>query len=87
MWPAGAVDAPFTGLEESGDPHGAGRPSASRRHLAWVAVGLMVVGVALLAAAVVLRSWLPAVAGVVLGLVGTVLAYRAQILEDVSLSG
>lgn len=81
MWPAGAGETPFTGIEddEDGDRSGSLAP-------AWVAVGLMVVGVVLVGLAFVLQSWVPAVVGVVVGVTGLVLALRARIFEDVKLT-
>ena len=83
MWPPGATDTPFSTVEDDTAPP----ETPGRGRLAWVAVGLVVVGVVLLGLAVALTSWVPAVAGVVLGLAGMVLAYRARIFEDVSLTG
>ena len=82
LWPTGAGEAPFVGAEEDT----ATPPSSGRRRLAWVAVALMVLGVLLVGLAVVVTSWLPLVAGVVVGLVGCGLAWRAQIMEDVTVS-
>jgi hypothetical protein len=81
MWPVGATDQPFRGIEDEPDEDAPSRP-----HLAWVAVGLMVAGAVLVGLAVVLQSWVPLAAGVVVGLVGLVLALRARIFQDVKLS-
>jgi hypothetical protein len=82
MWPAGATDTPFTGIEDQEPDDSA----PARPHLAWVAVGLMIAGAVLVGLAVALRSWVPLVAGVVVGVTGLVLALRAKIFQDVSLS-
>lgn len=82
MWPAGAERQPFDDIEEDTEtPAGPGRRSA-----VWLAVGLMVAGAVLVGLAVVMMAWPPAVAGVLVGGVGAVLALRARIMEDVSVS-
>lgn len=82
LWPRGARDAPFRGAaEDTATPPGPGR-----RKVAWVAVALMLVGAVCLGAAVAFRSWLPAGVGVVVGLVGVVVAWRVRIMQDVSIS-
>ncbi len=82
MWPRGTGEQPFRGAErDTATP-----PSAGRRRLAFVAVAVMVVGALLVGLAVVMTTWWPAVAGVVVGLAGAVLAVRVRILQDVSVS-
>ncbi len=82
MWPDGAVDVPFDGAQgDTSTP-----PSARRRRVGWLAVALMVLGVVLVGLAVVRGSVAPAVAGVLVGAAGAVLAWRAGIMEDVSVS-
>jgi len=49
-------------------------------------VALLIAGAVLVGLAVALRSWVPLVAGVVVGVAGLVLALRARIFQDVSLS-
>lgn len=82
MWPEHAEQAPFRGAE--GDTSTPASPA--RKRLAFVAVGIMVVGLVLVGLAVVRTSWLLLACGVVVGAVGVVLAVRARIMEDVSVS-
>lgn len=70
----------FEGLEEERSTASPGsRP-------AYVAVGVMVVGVMLVGLCAVLLSWPLLVAGVLVGSVGIVLARRARIMQDVSVT-
>ena len=50
---------------------------------AWLAVGLLVLAVALVGLAFVLPSPWPAVAGVLVGAVGGVVAWKARLMETV----
>lgn len=82
MWPDGAVEAPFDGAaEDTATP-----PSPGRKRTAYVAVALMVVGVVVVGLALVVTSWLVLAVGLVVGAVGMSLAWRARIMEDVSVS-
>lgn len=82
MWPRGARQTPFDGAEEDT----ATPPTPARRRLAYIAVAIMIAGVVLVGLSLVATSWLLLAVGVVLGVVGAVLALRARIMEDVSVS-
>lgn len=82
LWPGRTGAAPFDGAE----PDTAVPTTPRQRRLAWLAVALMVVGTVLVGLAVALPSWVAAGAGLVIGAVGMVLAWRARIMEDVSVS-
>lgn len=82
MWPQGGTGAPFDGAQEDT----ATPPGTTRKRVAWAAVAAMVVGVVLLGLAAVTRSWGLAASGAALGAVGAVVAMRARIMEDVSVS-
>ena len=55
----------------------------ARAHVtqAYVGVGLMCLGLVLLAVAAVVRAWPPAVLGLVVGAVGVAVALRARVME------
>ncbi len=82
LWPI-----PEPGQQPSGDPAGkagqlgaGGEPQA--RGPAWVAVGLMILSTCLGTLALIAKGWPGwAVAGIV-GLVGALLAWKAQIMQD-----
>lgn len=82
MWPPGAEGTPFDGAEEDT----ATPPSPRRRKVAYAGVGLMVVAVIVLGLGVALTSWPLLAVGLVVGGVGAALAWRAGIMEDVSIS-
>ena len=82
MWPPGAEQTPFDGAEEDT----ATPPSPARRRAAYAGVALMIVGVVLVGFAVALTSWLLLVLGLVIGGAGAVVALKARIMEDVSVS-
>lgn len=82
LWSPGLPEAPFDGAQEdTADP-----PTPARRKLAWIAVALMLLGVALVGVALVATSWTALAVAVLVGVVGVVLALRARIMEDVSVS-
>lgn len=82
MWPQGATETPFRGAEEDTSTP----PGPGRRRLAYVAVAIMIVGVALVGLSVAATSWTLLVVGLVIGAAGAVLALRIGIMDDVSVS-
>jgi MFS family permease len=82
MWPDSTVGAPFSGAEDDT----ATPPSPGRRKLAYAGVAAMILAVVLVGLAVVTTSWVVLAVGLVIGLAGAVVAVRAGIMEDVSVS-
>ena len=82
MWPAGATETPFDGAEDDT----ATPPSQARRRVSYAGVGAMIVAVVVVGLAVVTTSWAIFAVGLVLGAVGAVVALKAGIMNDVSVS-
>lgn len=85
LWPEpviGHQPEAFEGTAEESAPH----PAPGQKRLAFVAVALMLLGVIGLGVAVALTSWLALALGLVVGGAGAVIALRARIMEDVSIS-
>lgn len=70
----------FRGLAEESSPK---RPSTKP---AFAAVALMIVGVGLIGVSLITTRWPLLIVGVALGAVGAVLARRAHIMQDVSVT-
>ena len=70
----------FSGLEEQESNAGPGSVPA------FVAVAVMILGVVLVAAFVLTMSWPLLAAGLVVGAIGVVLALKARIMQDVSVT-
>jgi CHASE2 domain-containing sensor protein len=70
----------FTGLV------GGSSPSRRQRQRAWLAVGVMLAGVVLVAFGVALWTWTYVAVGAAAGAAGALLSWRARIMEDVSTS-
>ena len=82
MWPEQAREAPFDGLAaDTATP-----PTPGRRKVAYGGAALMVVAAVLVGLSVVATSWVLLAVGLVLGVTGAVVAFKAGIMEDVSVS-
>ena len=82
LWPI-----PEPGQQPSGDPAGkAGQLGAGgepqRKGPAWVAVGLMILSTCLGTIALIAKGWPGWAAAGTVGLAGTILAWKAQIMQD-----
>jgi hypothetical protein len=78
LWPeppAGQAPVPIRGKDEEN--------AEARAHVraAYVGIGLMVLGLVLLAVAAIVRSWLPAVLGLAAGAAGAVVAVRSRVMD------
>ena len=85
LWPEPGPDGvprPYTRRAEPDAPP----PDRRRQLLAWTAVGVIIAGVIVLAFALVLHSWAVTGVGLLLAGGGGVVAIRARILTDVSVS-
>jgi hypothetical protein len=86
LWPqphAGAQPHAFDGQADE-EPGVRPPPRGRRLRLLWLAVVVMLAGAALVGVGIAVGSWWPIVAGVLVGLVGSVLGLRLGILESVS---
>lgn len=70
----------FRGLAEENSP-----PAPSKKP-AWFAVGLMIVGVVLVGLFVATTEWPLLLAGLVVGAIGVLIAWKAQIMATVSVT-
>ena len=82
LWPDPPAGQPARAYSKLEEPSAPPVPPGSWGS-AWVAVGLLVLAVALVGLAFVLQSPWPAVLGVLIGAVGGVVAWKARLMETV----